>query len=89
MFDEKTASVAGKILSTAINHPFLTTAAVGGLVVAPWVASQLYPMAMLKSQLRTNKELNENEEILKRIAENTTAKDGNNNQRKFLTKELL
>jgi hypothetical protein len=80
MFNEKAVALVGKVLSAAIDHPYLTTA----VVVSPWIADKIYKATMLSSQLRENND----REVLERIAENTTQKDIGK-QKNFLTKELL
>lgn len=79
-----TADAAGKILATVIKHPILTAGAIGTVAVAPWIADKAYKMTMLKSQMAENRNLDENEAILKRIAENTKQEE----KRKMLISNL-
>jgi len=88
IFNEKiaasTADAAGKVLATIMKHPLLTAGAVGTVMVAPWITDKAYKMTMLRGQLNENKNLNENEALLKSIADNTKKQE----QRKMLISNL-
>jgi hypothetical protein len=82
VFTEKTADIAGKIIAKAVSHPFITAGIIGGGFVVPAVIDKFYKFYMLREQGKINKELRGHENLLQRIAENTTK--NNINSRKMV-----